>query len=381
MDSLEESAQFDPWPNVEAIIDGEPIDQDEDNATLHTAYKHIDLTEPPTKKHRKLSQSDRFLIGIAQDTADQIRAIQVLPLLGRMEETQWASLLRHMGTPIDPFDSECPQHVIGAATTLTHAKEYEQGIELITIKDRTGKRVPKWPNNWATVSLLVLTADKKNQIAMLTDKQGNPRFPDNTEAINLLSHAYNMTGRYIDTIDLIENQNPNSSIWKDPRICKNLVYALNGTEQFDEVIRRFVDINHSKFKLPCPPTPNLMGRICTALNLTGMYQLTYELLQPFLYKSEYKRDERFMLSMSFAINKLGKSRGAIAILTENGEYRFPKSLLCMQIICDALINSGQIHEAEQLLYKIKTSGKFLGKDFTDVENTLLEKKWCNQPQF
>lgn len=374
---------FDPWSQIDTFQDeGEEgwSNAMREPQTSFETYEERRLVERPLPRTSE-TLGGIFLMQMAQDTARQIRSLDISQLRkGRVNQEQMDAFEeKRRAFEMDPFRSECPKFVTEVAQILFEKREYEKVINLLTLTDQKGGKISKWPSSFTVADFLARIYEKNKAhddiIHLMTDQDGKPRFPNNKNAMRCLSYAYNNTGKYEKTACLCDENSMADELFEDHDFCANYIYALNALKRSSEAVEKFID-REGRLKLPCQTSPNLLTQIGIALNQLGMYQLTGKLLLPVLKEASYNSNGKYMYALASAMSELGYYGRAMELLMyQNGEYRFPDNAHCMRMLGHMLIKSDRLAEAEWLLQFVKSNIKLAGEDFSGVENHLLRKKW------
>ncbi len=257
----------------------------------------------------------------------------------------------------DPMACTDPDKFIGIAQMLIHNKQYDEALTLLAYEDPDYPYTPKWPNHLGTALALAGIAEKKEDfeavISLLTDKNGEARFPKHYEALRILTHGLNRTRQFERAIAII--QETGITDIKDSSLLQNCISALNNTGNYRIAVERFT--TPEGLCLPCPPTPPILTNLGIALNACQEYRRTYYFMRDFLQHSAFRNNSGFLSVITDAANRLGLYRETINLLSK-GEYGLHKNINCLRNLGYAYVFTGRLEDARQLVNFVRTRPQF-----------------------
>lgn len=252
-----------------------------------------------------------------------------------------------------------PDKFIGIAQMLLSNNQYDEARALLTFNDPNHPYMSKWPNHLGTALILARIAEKNGDfeamVALLTDRNGEARFPEHYVALRILTHGLNRTGQFERTISIIQKTDIKNI--KDSSLLRNYIYALNNAGIPHPAVEKFT--TPEGLCLPCPPTPGLLTNLGIALNTCREYRRTYYVMRDFLKHSKFRNNSGFLSVVTDASNGLGLYDETIKILSMgNGEYGLHKNINCLRNLGYAYIFTGRLENARQLVDFVETRTQF-----------------------
>lgn len=304
-----------------------------------------------------------FLSQIRRDTTEKLQRASKVP--DELRAKQLALL------EADPMASENPETVICIADILFQNGRYKETEDLFYI-NIDGKRRLKWPHNFACLHLLALIAEQNQNgfkmAELMTDKNGNPLFPDHPGAMRLLIYGLHLSKQKQRIIDILEASPNQEILFKNPSIFADYLIALNHTGQSQKIVERYVV--DSQFVVPCPIGAGIAASIGLALNMLHRYRETHAIMKKIPRAREFCGNGKFAGVFTFAANSLGLYDESIEALSNNGRPRFPNNTNCMRNLSYAYIGKGWLREARYLLEWIERNSNIDKRQMDGVWNAL-----------